>query len=164
MSAYPVGHREARSKSFLNPSKQALHLLISVSSNIPSNTELKYVQIWGGSPSPNSYRHTLTLRVCEVHKSLLNQTLVENMLYIAVTTIRWADPTSTASRPFGDKPTAEVDNNLPTFGLWRRLIHSHQDLSTFSVEGTSSPLKSSPDICVLSVCAPVVPEVTSTGL
>ena len=78
--AYPVGHREARSKSFLNPSKQALHLLISVSSNIPSNTELKYVQIWGGSPSPNSYRHTLTLRVCEVHKSLLNQTLVENML------------------------------------------------------------------------------------
>ena len=76
----PVGHREARSKTFLNPSKLTLHLLISVSSNIPSNTELKYVQIWGGSPSPNSYRHTLTLRVCEVHKSLLNQTLVENML------------------------------------------------------------------------------------
>ena len=97
VSAYPVGHREARSKSFLNPSKQALHLLLSVSSNIPSNTELKYVQIWGGSPSPNSYRHTLTLRVCEVNKSLLNQTLVENMLCFAVTTIRWVDPTSTAS-------------------------------------------------------------------
>ena len=76
VSAYPVGHREARSKSFLNPSKQALHLLISVSSNIPSNTELKYVQIWGGSPSPNSYRHTLTLRVCEVNNRFSTKRLL----------------------------------------------------------------------------------------
>ena len=57
---------------------------------------------------------------------------------------------------------SEVDNNLPTFGLWFRRIHSSR-LIYFSVEGTSSPLKSSPDIRVLSVCAPVVPEVTSTG-